>query len=485
VAISGDYAIVSAPYDDVSNSNSGSAYIFKRLGSIWYQEAKIYAGDRAASDYFGHSVDIDDKYAIIGSIYEDHNYTDQGSAYIFERDGASWTQVAKIMANDRAASDHFGSAVAIDGNYAIVGSRYDDDKGSNSGSAYIFKYDGTNWIQEAKLTASDGQADDRFGEAVSIQDDIAIIGAFYHDTNLSNTGAAYIFKRNGTSWTQMTKLTANDPAANDYFGHNLELSSQLAIVGAYGKDSENTDTGVAYIFKNISNDWVLVKKLTASDSQASDYFGHGISISDDYAAIGAHGVDDSGTNSGASYFYELTSKARITHINEYKGYNYEASGAMSSESIPITIINSNDGNITITANSSNITLVSNSDIIISGSANNTLSTPTVAGVPLNLTLFITSSQGQCGQTSILLTVTDANGLTDTKSFIYEIFPGEYFVTATDGYSNDYYGYDVAISNHHAIVGAHYDDDKGSNSGSAYILSYGETGWSETAKLISR
>ena len=77
--------------------------------------------------------------------------------------------------------------MAISGDYAIVGSRYDDDKGSNSGSAYIFKYDGTNWTQEAKLTASDGQADDRFGEAVSIQDDIAIIGACYHDTNLSNS----------------------------------------------------------------------------------------------------------------------------------------------------------------------------------------------------------------------------------------------------------------------------------------------------------
>jgi hypothetical protein len=157
-----------------------SAYIFKRLGSIWYQEAKINAGDRAVKDYFGHSVDIDNNYAIIGSMNEDHNYTDQGSAYIFERDGATWTQVAKIMANDRAASYNFGCAVAIDGNYAIVGSRYDNDNGSNSGSSYMFIHDGTNWTQEAKLTASDGQASDYFGYAVSIQDDIAIVGAYYH-----------------------------------------------------------------------------------------------------------------------------------------------------------------------------------------------------------------------------------------------------------------------------------------------------------------
>ena len=111
------------------------------------QEAKIYAGDRADNDYFGHAVDIDDKYAIIASICEDHNYTDQGSAYIFERDGASWTQVAKIMANDRAASDHFGS----------VGSKNDDDKGLNSGSAYVYQRDGESWNFLIKLTSNNGQ----------------------------------------------------------------------------------------------------------------------------------------------------------------------------------------------------------------------------------------------------------------------------------------------------------------------------------------
>ena len=106
--------------------------------------------------------DMHNNYAIIGSIYEDHNYTDQGSAYIFEGSGGTWTQVAKLMANDRAASDHFGSSVAIYGDYAIVGARYDDDKGSNSGSAYIFKREGASWTQQAKLTAFDGITNDYF-----------------------------------------------------------------------------------------------------------------------------------------------------------------------------------------------------------------------------------------------------------------------------------------------------------------------------------
>ncbi|KPA12838.1 PKD domain-containing protein [Candidatus Magnetomorum sp. HK-1] len=482
VSMFDDYAIVGARYDDVSYTNSGSAYIFRRYGSTWHQEIKIYAGDRAESDYFGYAVDISNNYAIVGSYNEDTTYTDQGAAYIFEKDGASWTQTAKLTASDRAASDVFGYAVGISGDYAIIGARYDDDKGSNSGSVYIFKRDGASWIQEAKLTASDGAASDYFGASVSIEGDYAIIGANYCDSNLSNSGAAYIFQRDGSNWNQMKKLTARDAAASDYFGYKVSITNTYAIVGAHAKDSNLTNSGAAYIYKRLGSDWVQVKKLIASDGAASDTFGYAVSISDGYAAVGATSVDDSGTDSGATYFYDLTPKARITPVNDQIASLSGRNNYVSSDPIPLTIIDSNGGSITIQATSSNLTIVSNNNIIISTSATNTLNTTTMANTPLNLTMFITSNQGQYGKTTISLTVTDSNGLTDTQFFIYDIQPLEQKVIASDGNVDDSFGIDIAISKKHAIIGAYYDDDKGSNSGSAYIQTYGASGWSESIKL---
>ncbi|ETR69314.1 MAG: hypothetical protein OMM_09714, partial [Candidatus Magnetoglobus multicellularis str. Araruama] len=153
VAMDNDYIVVGAPYDDDTYTDQGSAYIYKRYGTNWQLEYKVYASDRAQSDYFGRSVSISEKWIIIGASHDDNSQTDQGSAYIFRRDG---TQMAKLYASDYAASDLFGYAVSISGDYAAIGAYYDDDNFSNSGSVYIFHWDGSNWTQQDKLTVSDG-----------------------------------------------------------------------------------------------------------------------------------------------------------------------------------------------------------------------------------------------------------------------------------------------------------------------------------------
>ena len=159
-------------YDDIgANINQGSAYIFTRSGTTWTQQAKLIASDGATNDWFGIGVAIAGDTAIVGSYFDDvGTNVDQGSAYVFVRSGTTWKQQARLTSADGAASDGFGLSVSISGDTAVVGA-YNDDIGSNAdqGSAYVFTRSGTNWTQQAKLTAADGAAVDWFGYAVMIE----------------------------------------------------------------------------------------------------------------------------------------------------------------------------------------------------------------------------------------------------------------------------------------------------------------------------
>ena len=237
-------------------------------------ETKLLASDGNASDNFGNSVAISGNYAIVGAYFDD-SY--KGSAYIFERDGdGNWTETKKLLASDGASEDYFGNSVAISGNYAIVGADGNDDNGGTSGSAYIFERDNNgNWNQKTKLLASDGASNDRFGRPVAISGNYVIVGADGDDDNGGTSGSAYIFERdNNGNWNQKTKLLASDGASNDYFGNSVAISGNYAIVGAYYNDDKGTDSGAAYIFERDNNGiWSQKTKLLASDGASSDYFG--------------------------------------------------------------------------------------------------------------------------------------------------------------------------------------------------------------------
>jgi hypothetical protein len=228
------------------------------VSGVHAAEFKLTASDGAADDYFGWSVAIDGDYALVGAPGERGYYPDvPGSAYIFKRIKSFyfpagkdfWIQQARLTASDGKAGDHFGWSVAIDGDYALVGNPGDDDKGADSGSAYIFKRNGIKWYEQQKLTASDGKAGDRFGFSVAIDvasdGEYALVGALRDD----DKGSAYIFKWDGTSWTQQAKLTASDGAAYDRFGESVAIAGEYVLVGA-PTDSffSDPDPGSAYIY---------------------------------------------------------------------------------------------------------------------------------------------------------------------------------------------------------------------------------------------
>jgi hypothetical protein len=166
----------------------------------------------------------------------------------FKRNGTAWTEQAKITASDGAAYDYFGISVAISCDYAVVGAQYADGAGSQSGSSYIFKRNGTAWTEQAKITASDGAAGDLFGWNVAISGDYAVVSALWDDDAGLNSGSAYIFKRNGTAWTEQAKITASDGAAGDGFGTSVAISGDYAVVSACGDDDAGLNSGSAYIY---------------------------------------------------------------------------------------------------------------------------------------------------------------------------------------------------------------------------------------------
>ena len=304
VAISGDYAVVGVQYDVDAGWNSGSAYIFKRDGTEWTEQAKITASDGAAGNRFGRSVAISGDYAVVGAFLDDDAGSESGSAYIFKRDGTAWTEQAKITASDGATGDCFGESVAISGDYVVVGA-WTGGVAWEPGSAYIFKRDGTTWEEQAKINASDGTKYDGFGGSVAISGDYAVVGACGADGVVLDSGSAYIFKRNGTEWNEQAKINANDGTTNDSFGSGVAISGDYAVAGACRADGSDSESGSAYIFKRDGIAWTEQAKITASDGAAGDYFGYSVAISDDYAVAGAWSDDDTGSYSGSAYIYDI------------------------------------------------------------------------------------------------------------------------------------------------------------------------------------
>ncbi len=313
VSVDGDTMVVGAYRDDDSGSGSGSAYVFVRpAGGEWTeasQAAKLTVSDGARGDEFGISVSVEGNTVVVGANGA-AGFT--GSAYVFVKPSTGWasaTETAKLTASDGARSNGFGWSVSVDRDTLVVGADRDDDNGSNSGSAYVFVKPSTGWAsatETAKLTASDGAAEDRFGSSVSVDGDTVVVGAYGDDDSGSDSGSAYVFLQPSAGWadaTETAKLTASDGAGEDYFGRSVSVDEDTVVVGAWGDDDNGPDSGSAYVFVKPSTGWASASesaKLTASDGAGNDWFGISVSVEGDIVVVGAWGDDDSGGRSARS-----------------------------------------------------------------------------------------------------------------------------------------------------------------------------------------
>ena len=296
VACQGETIVVGARYHDQPGNGSweGAAYVFVRQGEAWLQQAALNRSDTGFVAQFGTSAALDGETAVVGAVHADAPAaTGTGAAYVFVRAGTTWSQQAKLTASDAALGDSFGGSVSIDGDVAVVGAAWTHGSGgSDQGSAYVFRRQGTTWTQQAKLTASDAAANDRFGQCVSLSGDTILVGAHQADGPAgADQGAAYVFVRQGSAWVQQAKLTGSDAAAYDTFGFAVSLSVDTAAVGAYGHNKpEGSGQGAVYMFVRQGTTWTQRAEFYANDdSPSNNDFGYGVSLSGDTVCILARG----------------------------------------------------------------------------------------------------------------------------------------------------------------------------------------------------
>lgn len=285
-----------------ATGDAGAVYVFTYDGTSWAQTQKLTASDGASGDYFGYSLAItpDSSLAVIGAWLDDDNGTDSGSVYIFSASGGIWSQSDKLVPDDGAANDNFGASVACcaDGSTLLIGSRCDDDAGSNSGSAYVFSRIGRGWYQSAKLMASDAGAGDSFSKAIALSSDgsTAVISAWVNDEAGSDAGAVYVFTGSDSTWTEQRQILPSDDEV-DYgnFGRTISLSEDgsLMLVGGEYRS-------VANLYQGSGSSWSLKASLPTGGFQSVALSGDGKT-----ALTGSWSDSENGTRAGAAFAYQL------------------------------------------------------------------------------------------------------------------------------------------------------------------------------------
>ncbi len=309
VALDGDTALIGARLDDDHGSGSGSAYVFTLDGTAWTQQQKLTPADAGPGDVFGDSVALDNHTALIGASSDADNGLESGSAYVFTLDGTAWTQQQKLIPSDGDSREHFGDSVALDGTTALISASLDANNGPQSGAVYVFTFDGTSWSERQKLTPADATPGDHFGHSITLDGNTALIGSRFDDDKGNASGSVYVFAFDGTIWTQQQKLTAADGEPGDSFGRSVVLKGNTALIGAPLDDDNGNNSGSAYVFTFDDTIWSQQQKLTATDGASEDEFGSSIALDGNMALIGAPESDAEGVDSGATYLFSFDGSA--------------------------------------------------------------------------------------------------------------------------------------------------------------------------------
>ncbi len=362
VAIEGNVVFVGASDDDVAGSGSGAVYVYSLDGGLLQEEAVIVGAEVEAGSRFGIDVAISGDVALVGSYWDDDMGIRAGAAYVFRFDGNEWMQEAKLFAADPYPFDEFGNAVAIDGNVAVVGSSRDDDAcpgelNCNSGSTYVFRFDGIGWIQEAKLTASDGADDNRFGGVVAVSGDLVMVASMFDDDACPwnpncDSGSVYAYGFDGSNWLEQAKLTASDAGSGDRFGTGLVVAGDVAFLGAPGDNEAGSLAGAFYIFSFDGAVWIEETKVTASDATGGESFGSALALSGERLVVGAYTDDDAcpedpDCRSGSAYVFRYDGVAwaedvKLAASDAFEDDRFGLAVSIRSDAVIVGAIHDND-----------------------------------------------------------------------------------------------------------------------------------------------
>jgi hypothetical protein len=312
VAINGNTMVVGAGHDNTTAQEAGAAYVYRLNGSTWTLEAVLLANDGAALDKFGSSVAISEDTIVVGAYQDDAGFSNNGSAYVFVRNPADniWSQQQKLTASDGTANDEFGNSVGMIGELIVVGAHFADIPGTSSGgSVYLYRRSGTVWTQTQKLLPTPGPFGvfgNYFGESVAVSNKIAI-GASGDNTPETAAGAVYVFAENGGgNYVLEQKLNISNGTNGDNFGCSVAIEGGILIGGAREDTAiiGQQASGAAYVYEFNGSTWQSAGKLTASDGAATDRFGWSVAVSDNFIAVGARNDDTiAGIDAGSVYIF--------------------------------------------------------------------------------------------------------------------------------------------------------------------------------------
>ena len=336
VAISADTLVVGAPWERGASTTingdqtqygwtSGAVYVFVRSGSSWVQQAYIKASN-PMTFRFGASVAIDGDTLVVGAPNEFETLdplSNTGAVYVFERVGTTWTESAVLFGSNTDWGDLIGTSVAIDGDTIVAGARGEDsnatgvdgdgtdDSAGDAGAAYVFVRDGAGWTEQAYLKASNTDPNDYFGWSVAVHADTVVVGAILErsngnpaDNSVNGSGAAYVFVRSGTTWSQQGYLKAPTPGLFHSAGQSVGLHGDTILVGT---PQAQLDRGAVHVFERTGATWTHASELTRSNADAGHRFGESVAISSDQLVVGAPIAG--GDLGGAAYFFRRTGSA--------------------------------------------------------------------------------------------------------------------------------------------------------------------------------
>jgi FG-GAP repeat len=275
---------------------------------IGAKEARLFAANAQVQEQLGAAVAISDVRAVCGTpLYDAPGQQSSGAARVFLRTNHGWVQEATLLPSDGLADDQCGHAVAIDGDTIVLGAFRDDHAGTgngNAGSAYVFVRSGATWTQQAKLVGSGVSGADLFGTSVAIDGDTVAVGAPMDELGMPNgTGVVYIFVRSGSTWSEQAAIRPADSISGDYFGHSVSLSGTSLAAGASRDDDLGANSGSAYVFVRSGSTWSQQGKLLASDGEDGDALGWSIAISGDVVAVGAPYYNGAAIGTGVAYAF--------------------------------------------------------------------------------------------------------------------------------------------------------------------------------------